>query len=823
MVSESEAESGRSRRHCMNLSYRELFRKPKHFILTTAKLPVSSDTLGMVIAIIMPVLIGITGIKAYKIIFALWPVTQSTLGWEPPTLLEGMDILLASPLAFLLISCSVVYFFLWRRFLIRRRLRAILLFLLPLMSLPLAKALWVGMREGIPTRLESFWTHPIVSVYGDALSDIRFLFGIYRADIFFLVGYGLLSALVLGVTPHRWRRVAFWLFTGLNAIILAVAGLELAHYLKTGMNGNASMLMYFLANAADFWGMARDEFNWKTIVAILGPLFLILPCLFIARSVAGNPWIDWRQDKPALNAGKAIWPVLLAVILAPGHIDQEYIRLRGNLVLNFGRELLFQPDIPAEAFAEGKALRQAALNLEFVPTVHARRLNIVVVLLESVRADATSVYNPSLQNTPFLRDLSRKSLVADEMYAVIPRTSAAWVSVLNGVYPSINSALMYWAYQEADNPRFASLPRLLRKVGYKSAFFVPTHLDYENEGQLLFNMGFDRIVSEKDYGKTPYEHVNYFGLEDRVMIEPIMSWVDAQRKERNPFFLTVMTNVGHEKYDLPSTWKKRKFIEGGSEDYNNYLNCIAYIDDFLKRLFNEFQRRELFQNTVFFILGDHGEPFGERGTKERALSMYEEELHIPMIVFAPSLFHDGGKIIGPRQQVDILPTIADMLGLSIKGDLPPGLSLLRDNPKDRELYYSCVLERIAIGMRKGSRKYIYKFDSAPMEVFDLGKDPEERHDLAGEISEAEAFAARNRMLKWYGATRLSMTSSEPDYDSQAPEPVRTSSISEAPLNISAAGHDELQAGVERAPDVFSEDIDTPPSRQAIAPQPSIGE
>lgn len=120
-------------------------------------------------------------------------------------------------------------------------------------------------------------------------------------------------------------------------------------------------------------------------------------------------------------------------------------------------------------------------------------------------------------------------------------------------------------------------------------------------------------------------------------------------------------------------------------------------------------------------------------------------------------------------------------------------------------------------MRKGSRKYIYKFDSAPMEVFDLGKDPGERHDLAGEISEAEAFAARNRMLKWYGATRISMTSTEPDHDSEVLESVRASSISEDPLNISVAGRDELQAGAERTPGVFSEGIDIFPSRQAIAP------
>jgi lipoteichoic acid synthase len=801
LVSKPEAKPETSRGYCMNISYREFFKKQKHFILTVAKLPVSSDTLGMVSAIIMPALIGIIGIKTYKILFALWPVTRSTLGWEPPTLFEGIRIFLVSPLAFLAVAYSAAYFVLWQRLLTRRWLRAILLFLLPLIALPLAKVLWVGIKGENLTGIESSWAYQIVHVYGDALSDIQFLSGIYRTDIFFLVGYGLLSTLALSVVPNRWRRLVFSLFICLSATILVVAGLELAHYLKTGMNGNASMLMYFLANADDLWDMVRDEVNWKTIVAILAPPFLILLCPLIIRLVKRNPWINWQQGKSVFNAGKVIWLVLLAGILAPEHIDQAYIRLRGNIVLNFGQELLFQPDIPTEAFKEGKALRQAALNLEFVPTARAQRLNIVVVLLESVRADATGVYNPSLQNTPFLRELSKKSLVANEMYAVIPRTSAAWVSVLNGMYPSINSALMYWAYREAGHPKFASLPRLLRKTGYKSAFFVPTHLNYENEGQLLFNMGFDQIVSEKDYGKTSYEHVNYFGLEDRVMIDPIMSWVDAQRKDHNPFFLTVMTNVGHEKYTFPSTWKKREFIGNSNEDYNNYLNCIAYIDDFLKRLFNEFQRRELFQNTIFFVLGDHGEPFGERGTKERALSMYEEELHIPMLIFAPSLFHDGGEIIGPRQQVDILPTIADILGFSINGDLPPGLSLLRDNPKDRELYYSCILEGIAIGMRKGSRKYIYKFDSAPMEVFDLEKDPDERHDLAGEISETEALMAKNQMLKWYGATRLSMTGSEPDHDLAAAKPIRACSKFSQPQCQESQG-DELQAGIGQAPGIF---------------------
>ena len=117
------------------------------------------------------------------------------------------------------------------------------------------------------------------------------------------------------------------------------------------------------------------------------------------------------------------------------------------------------------------------------------------------------------------------------------------------------------------------------------------------------------------------------------MIDPILSWVETQRKSNNPFLLTVMTNVGHQNYTIPSSWNRQEFTSGDNEDYSNYLNCIAYIDDFLKQLFNEFQRCGIYKDTIFFVLGDHGDSFGEHGTKLRALSMYEEALHIPMNSF----------------------------------------------------------------------------------------------------------------------------------------------------------------------------------------------
>jgi arylsulfatase A-like enzyme len=742
----------------MQTSNSPVLAKAKNFMITAAKLPVSSDTLTMVAAIIVPAIIGLIGIKTYKIIFALWPVTRSTSFWEEPSLFGAIRIVLVSPLSFLLIAFLLSYVSLWQRFINRRWLGITLMVVIPLIFLPLAKTIWSSLKKESLTSAKASWWHQVVHVYWDALGNIQFLSGMYSADIYFLLGYAIIATLVLGFIPSRWRRPVYALFIGFNAIILTIAGLELAHYLKTGMNATVSMLVYFLKNARDLIAMVGDEFNTKTMLAMAVPPLLILLSPAIVRLEVKEVWLHWQNDKSVVRIGKIVWPVLLFALLVPGRFHPDYARLKGNLVLTLGRDVVFQHAEPAAALDEGLALRQASEKLNFVPTDHAKRLNIVIVMMESVRATSTGIYDPALKNTPFLTELSKKSLIADEMYAVIPRTSSAWVSVLQGTYPGTNSALMFWANQEAKNPRFASLPRLLQKNGYQTGFFVPTHLGYENEGQLLSNMGFDKIMSEKDYGQTDYEHVGLWGLEDRVMLKPIASWIDAQRTNHKPFLLTIMTNVGHEMYFTPTTWKHQKFTE--EINYNNYLNCIAYVDDFLQQLFAEFKARGLYEDTVFFIFGDHGDSFWEHGTKERALSLYEEAVHIPLVVFAPSLFPEGGKITGVRQQIDILPSVADVLGYSITGGTTPGVSLFKDDPQERVLYYGSYLEEVAAAMRKGSRKYIYKFDSSPMEVYDLAKDPEEKQDLAGELGNEEIRSVENQILQWNGAVRTLMMGSE---------------------------------------------------------------
>jgi arylsulfatase A-like enzyme len=384
----------------------------------------------------------------------------------------------------------------------------------------------------------------------------------------------------------------------------------------------------------------------------------------------------------------------------------------------------------------------------------ARPLNVVIVMLESVRASATSVYAPALHTTPYLAELANSSLVVDQMYAVIPRTSAAWVAILQGLVPSTNSALMTWAIRQATASDSPSLPRLLRPHGYRSAFFVPTHLNYENEGQIIRNMGFDQVVSLDHFKGV--QRVNYFGVEDRHLLGPVMDWVDQADRDHQPFVLSIMTNVGHHKYDVPQTWPHRTYSPSSDPDFNNYLNCVAYIDNFLRELMAGLATRRVLDSSVVLIVGDHGEAFGEHGARQHAMSLYEESLHVPMLIHAPRLYPRGGRVGGVRQQIDIVPTVAELLGLQMTGARLPGSSLLQPVPADRRLYFSSILEDVALGLRVGSHKYIYNFGRTPTEAYELDSDPAERHDKANTLSAAGRRAIESDLQDWYERGRQAM-------------------------------------------------------------------
>jgi arylsulfatase A-like enzyme len=144
-----------------------------------------------------------------------------------------------------------------------------------------------------------------------------------------------------------------------------------------------------------------------------------------------------------------------------------------------------------------------------------------------------------------------------------------------------------------------------------------------------------------------------------------------------------------------------------------------------------FEEAGLGDDTIFLIFADHGEAFGQhRGNFNHPFFIYEENVHVPFLIYNRQLFAKRVDYRGISRHTDILPTVLDMVGLSEAGDpRHEGRSLLAGGPPQIATFYTSWRNRLA-GLRDGRWKYIYNLQTGREELYDLQKDPGERLSVA---------------------------------------------------------------------------------------------
>jgi arylsulfatase A-like enzyme len=412
--------------------------------------------------------------------------------------------------------------------------------------------------------------------------------------------------------------------------------------------------------------------------------------------------------------------MLTAVEVAPG----EEVR-------NLGTELFPVERLPSEA--------------RLLPTGATRRRNIVLIVLESTRAAATTPYNSMLPSTPFMDELVQSSLLVDKAYTVIPHTHQALTAINCGIYPPLTLFGNRVLAVPGALPDIC-LPHLLRAQGYRTVYFMSQTKSFENSQQILENMGYEDFYAIDHMNTAGFEPTNYFGYEDEIMLEPSRAWHEAHRGE--PFMAAYLTSAPHHEYLAPHARHGRVAFTD-NDVVNRYLNSVRNQDFFLKQLFDQYRRLGLYDDTVFILLGDHGQAFGEHGLYGHDTTIYEEALRIPLLIHDPGRFKTGTRLEGPVTQLDILPTVANLLGYTIEGGPYSGSSFLRQLRTDRTLLFSCLGEKACVASLTGKEKYIYHFDDRPEELFDLSSDPGERINLAAERSRDELTTRRAELLAWH--------------------------------------------------------------------------
>lgn len=564
-----------------------------------------------------------------------------------------------------------------------------------------------------------------------------------------------LVAGINGLTKARLNAIIMSLCKGGMVVTCLMLGLDLAYFLTMGQRLTGTVIQFTLASFSDTLPVLSSELSLGRISIVVIPLVssLVWYRLYAIPRVPPSRGASWISISVAATS-------LLLLTIPPYKTGKvAFERMTEGTLIAFCRSVFSTSTWAAArntdaAFRKTGRPRWHSADMRFVETTGAQRRNVIVMVLESFRADSVTRQGGLHDTTPFLASLQDKSLFVEDMQAVIPRTVGAWMAILGGQYPLTNEGNRIWSPKNRAHPRVKGLASVLRENGYAAAFFEPTVAGKWNENDVIDALGFEEVYSEKDFATPQTKWVNYMGLADEVMIEPITEWIRKRTAEHKPFLLSITTNVGHHVYQTPESWKQREFPGVKDPSFHAYLNCLSYIDSVLQRMFDNFSRLGILDNTIFVIVGDHGSPFGEHGVR-KTNTLHVEGVHVPALIYAPAIPISPRIIHGVRQQIDILPTIAELLNYEIVDASLPGRSLLSPVDPERILYMTGIFEDSSLAMQRGRYKFIYEFGGIETQVYDIEADRDERMPLTG-IAKSEVTAAEAAMLEWQSTAKLSM-------------------------------------------------------------------
>lgn len=590
------------------------------------------------------------------------------------------------------------------------------------------------------------------------------------ADVVYAIGFGVVGGALLSLAA-RWQRLqaivwAELLIFGAISVAYAIASARAFAYLRMPLTYSMIYLAQSMSNMKSSVGAFIDrEILIVLALAIIGYLALSFGFEAWRRSRNRKSQIKNRRFHIARSFAVAI---ALAIALWFHHAasgpwssrhaerrlaDNPHYALAASYIEEWlgGKSIHVQEDFPPEYLDDFKQVRERpALTASPTPNLKRGPKNVIVVICESVGTQHLSLYGSSFKTWPHLEKEAANALIFDNYYAHITNTANSLVSLTLSLYTYPLS------YREitVENPHIPgqSPADVLKPLGYRTAFISAGRNEFSNQQAFLQGRSFDVIWGAPDLCKEP---LNSWGAEDKYMVDGILKFIDQSPKK--PFCIYSWTQGTHHPYgaeygmDAPG-WEIEDFHvdkarwKGMWWDLGRYLNALKETDRQIGRLLDALRQRGLADDTLVVVTGDHGEAFGwPHPSYGHSNEVWEEDLHVPLILWNPAIFKNAGhsKVVGAH--VDLSPTVLDILGVN----LPPtwqGRSLLGNQGTGRAYLYG-ALDNYYLGVRQGQWKYALNVTEGREELFDLAADPLEQTNVAPQ-HEPIARELRGRVKAW---------------------------------------------------------------------------
>ena len=416
--------------------------------------------------------------------------------------------------------------------------------------------------------------------------------------------------------------------------------------------------------------------------------------------------------------------------------------------------------------------------------------NVILISIDTLRADHVGIYGYYRNTTPSIDNFASKSILFENAIAQASWTLPSHTSIFTSLYPPSHGVL---GIEDSLAKNITTISKILKSNGYTTAAFIGGVQWFSPEYGL--DKGFD-TYDLINYSKTRLEGLKRSSIYFLDRTNPVYNWLSLNKNKK--FFLFFHTYSVHDPYVttnyysrifdtdykgkmldsedelLNVTWdvwernysKKdlNKFLKevvrpllesrtnySDQKDVNHliavYDGKILRTDGFVGLLLNTISDYGLLNNTIIIVSSDHGEEFGEHGKFGHAQQLYEETIHVPLIIYNPEI-QKGIRVKTQAQLIDVVPTILDMLDIRVskqfqgKSLLP---TMLVQNSRDFNNYvFSFHGDMLSI--RTNEWKLIFRVNGKH-ELYNLISDPNEKNNLA-EMNNYKLIELKRKLLDW---------------------------------------------------------------------------
>src|SRR5438270_1499409 len=365
--------------------------------------------------------------------------------------------------------------------------------------------------------------------------------------------------------------------------------------------------------------------------------------------------------------------------------------------------------------------------------------NVIVITIDTLRADHLGCYGYKQIKTPNIDALAADGVRFEHAYTPVPVTLPAHTAIFTGTYPMLSG--MHDFSANRLSPEQPTLASILKEHGYTNGAVIGSAVLDRRFG---LDHGFDFYYDHFDFSRLQESNLDEMERPGNVVADAALDWLANNYQKK--FFLWMHLYDPHYPYRPPAPY---------NEQYasNLYDGEIAFADAQVGRLIHFLKEKNLYQNAVIILAGDHGESLGEHGEKTHGFFIYNATLHVPLIIRLPGppkrITRIPAPIFASVSLADIVPTVLHVLNLDVPAQVQ-GQNLLpllsgAKALEPRSLYSETFLPRLHFNWSelRGVETANYHFIDAPKpELYDLSKDPGETQNL---MSQKKAVAEEMRL------------------------------------------------------------------------------